>query len=128
QLLHADTTFNETGPVTIGEYTIRTWDDKYHNTMSMTDILRYSSNVGMVFVSRQLGESKMIKYIKNYGFGEKTDVDLEEETTPELRPIQSWSEIDYATSSFGQGIAVTPLQIARAVGALANGGTLIQPQ
>lgn len=127
-LVHANTTYNETGPVQIGEYTIRTWDDKYHNTMTMTDILRYSSNVGMVFISKQLQEARLLSYIKAYGFGEKTNIDLEEETSPELRAVNSWTEIDYATSSFGQGIAVTPLQVVRAIGALANGGVLLEPQ
>ncbi len=69
----------------------------------------------------------MLRYIKDYGFGEKTNIDLEEESSPELRSPESWTEIDYATSSFGQGIAVSPLQVVRAVGALANGGMLMEP-
>jgi cell division protein FtsI/penicillin-binding protein 2 len=126
--IDAHTTYNETGPVRIGEYTIRTWDDKYRNTMTMTDVLKYSSNVGMVFVSRQLGKSDLLKYIKAYGFGEKTNIDLEEELSPSLRPSATWKEIDCATASFGQGIAVTPLQLIRAMAALANEGRLMQPR
>lgn len=125
--LSSQTTFDETGPVTIGEYSIKTWDEKYHNTISMVDVLRYSSNVGMVFVQRQLGKTGIVQYIKEYGFGEKTNVDLEEESSPELRSSTTWGEIDYATAAFGQGIAVTPLQLTRAIGAIANEGNLMEP-
>ncbi len=121
------TTEVENGPVTIGEYTIRTWDDKYRGLLTMTEVLQHSSNVGMVFVERKLGREKMLKYIHDFGFGEPTGADQEEETSPELRPDRDWREIDLATASFGQGIAVTPMQMVRAVGALANGGWLMEP-
>lgn len=117
----------ENGPVDIGEYTIRTWDDKYRGIQTMTEVLQHSSNVGMVFVGRKLGREKILKYIHDFGFGEPTGVDLEEETSPELRSDRDWHEIDLATASFGQGIAVTPVQMIRAVGALANGGWLMEP-
>jgi cell division protein FtsI/penicillin-binding protein 2 len=119
---------NETGPVTIGEYTIRTWNNEYHGQMSMTDILKYSSNVGMVYVAKQLGNQRIISYIQEFGLGEKTGIDLEDEQSPALRDKRSWAEIDYATASFGQGIAATPLQIIQATSALANNGVLMRPQ
>jgi cell division protein FtsI/penicillin-binding protein 2 len=69
-----------------------------------------------------------LEYIHGFGFGRLTGVDLEEESTPEMRPDQDWKDIDYATASFGQGIAVTPLQMIRAVAALANGGMMMEPR
>ena len=114
-----------TGPVTIGPYTIRTWDNKYHPLSTPEDILVHFDNVGMVWVERKLGRDKMLQYINNYGFGEKTGIDLQEEVSSNLR--DKWGDIDYATSSFGQGIAVTSIQMVRAVAAIANGGLLMEP-
>lgn len=121
------TIVNEEGPVNISGYSIRTWDNKYHGQITTTQILQYSSNVGMVSVAQKLGRDKMIEYIHKFGFGETTNIDLEEETTPLLRNDRDWKEIDLATASFGQGIAVTPIQMVRAVSVLANGGKLVEP-
>jgi stage V sporulation protein D (sporulation-specific penicillin-binding protein) len=128
KVITPQTTMQETGPVNISQYLIRTWNDKYNGTVSMTDVLVHSSNVGMVFVGNKLGQKRLLRYIQDFGFGESTGIDLEEETSPEIRPIGDWKQIDYATATFGQGIAVTPLQMVRAVGALANGGRLMQPK
>src|SRR3989338_807792 len=122
-----DTIYEENGPVEIGGYTINTWNQKYHGKISISQILEYSSNVGMVFIESQLGDENFIKYITQLGFGKLTDVDLEGEPSPDLRPLNKWYKIDYATASFGQGIAVTPLQMIRAVAAVANGGMLLKP-
>lgn len=122
-----DTIYEENGPVEIGGYTINTWNQKYHGKISISQILEYSSNVGMVFIESQLGDENFIKYITQLGFGKLTDVDLEGESSPDLRPLNKWYKIDYATASFGQGIAVTPLQMIRAVAAVANGGMLLKP-
>lgn len=122
-----DTEMDENGPVTIADYTVNTWNQKYHGKITMTDVLDYSSNVGMVFVAKKLEKDLMLKYIENLGFGKLTGIDLQEETTPELRPKNKWYEIDYATASFGQGIAVTPLQMINASAAIANGGKLMEP-
>lgn len=116
------------GPLTISDYPIRTWNNEYHPGSTMSDVILNSDNVGMVFVSRLLGQKRMLHYIKLMGFGTETGVDLEEETSPPLRPDAQWYEIDYATASFGQGIAVTPLQLVRAVAAIANGGKLVVPR
>lgn len=113
---------------TIGEYTVKTYNDKYHPNLTMPEILLYSDNVGMVFVSEKLGREKELSYIKNFGFGETTGIDLEEEATPPLRRDADWAPIDLATASFGQSIAVTPLQMVTAVGVIANGGNLLVPR
>jgi cell division protein FtsI/penicillin-binding protein 2 len=122
------TTMDEAGAVPIGEYNIRTWNNEYHGKITMTQVLQYSSNVGMVFVGQKLGEDKLISYIKDFGFGDLTLVDLEDEATPELRPEREWGPIDFATASFGQGIAVTPLQMVTAAASLANDGKLMKPR
>ena len=124
----ATTVMDESGPVRVGDYTIRTWNNEYHGPQTMSQIIQHSSNVGMVFVEKQLGEDKFIKYIRSFGFGKPTGIDLEDEVSPELRGGDQWGEIDLATASFGQGIAVTPLQMVRAVAAIANGGRLVEPR
>ena len=121
----ADTCDICSAPVTIGPYTIRTWNNEYHPGSTIEDILVHSDNVGMVWVERRLGGDKMLSYIKNLGFGDKTNIDLQEEVSSNLR--DHWGDIDYATSSFGQGIAVTSIQMVRAVGAIASGGLLMEP-
>lgn len=127
-LIKPDTKVDESGPVKIGEYAIKTWNEQYHGIITMTQVLEYSSNVGMVFVEKKLGKEKMLDYIRKFGFGEITNIDLQDESSPDLRPDRDWGEIDLATASFGQGIAVTPIQMVRAVGAIANGGILVKPQ
>lgn len=123
----SDDKFDEAGPVEIGGYSIKTWNQKYHGIINVSQILEYSSNVGMVLIQKKLGNDRLLNYIKELGFNNKTEIDLQEETFLPLRPDNKWYEIDYATASFGQGIAVTPLQMVRAVGAIANGGKLMRP-
>ncbi len=125
--LTAETVVDEDGPVRVGEYSIRTWNNEYHGKQTMTEVIQHSSNVGMVFVARRLGKDLFLRYIRDFGFGSITNVDLEDEAAAELRHEDEWREIDLATASFGQGIAVTPLQMVRAVSAIANGGWLMEP-
>lgn len=127
KLVKPDTIMDEDAPVKVGPYLIRTWNNQYHGKITMTQVLEYSSNVGMVYVARALGREKLLAAIKKYGFGKLTNVDLEDEATPDLRPEKDWYEVDEYTASFGQGIAVTPLQMVRAVASLANGGRLMEP-
>lgn len=127
KVIKPGTLYQEEGPVSIGGYNIKTWDDKYHGEITMTEVLEKSSNVGMVWISSKLGKEATFSYLKKFGFGQKTEIDLEEEISPELRPINEWREIDLATVAFGQGIAVTPIQMVRAVAAIANGGLLVKP-
>ena len=127
KLVTPSTTVNEDGPVRIGQYSIRTWNNQYHGTLSMSKVLELSSNVGMVSVGRKLGIDRFLTHIRLFGFGQSTGIDLEDETTPTLRPDNEWKDIDLATASFGQGIAVTPIQMVRAVAVLANGGWLMEP-
>jgi stage V sporulation protein D (sporulation-specific penicillin-binding protein) len=127
KVIKANTTYDESGPLKVGEYAIKTWNGEYHGKQTMTEVIQHSSNVGMVYVQKQLGQEKFLEYIKNFGFGKLTGIDLEDETTSDLRPDRDWREIDLATASFGQGISVTPIQMVRAVSTIANGGWLMEP-
>lgn len=122
-----DEVMDEEGPVTIGEYTIKTWNDKYAGKISMTQILEKSSNVGMVYVGEKLGNKNLYSYLQKFGLGEPTGIDLQGETSSYLKPFNDWYEIDFSTATFGQGIAVTPIQMLRAFGAIVNGGKLMKP-
>lgn len=115
------------GPIEMGGYSIRTWNNHYFPDSTMTDVIVHSDNTGMVFTAQKLGLDKFYQYLQNYGFGEVTNVDLQDEFSPDLRPKISWKEIDLATASFGQGIAVTPIQMVTAISAIANGGLLMEP-
>ncbi len=116
-----------TGPRVIGEYVIETWNEEYHPDCTMVDVIKYSDNVGMVFVGEKLGIEKFTEYLEKFGLGKKTGIDLEDELTPGLRPKKNWSLIDLATASFGQGIALTPIQMARIGAVIANDGKLSRP-
>ena len=120
-----DSKFDEKGPVKIGEYTIQTWNNKYEGKITMTRILEKSSNVGMVYIGSKLGKKNIIKYINELGFGQKTGIDLQGESSSYIRDY--WADIDYATATFGQGIVVTPIQMVRAFSSVINGGNLMRP-
>lgn len=116
------------GPRPIGGYDISTWNKKYYPNSTMTEVIQHSDNVGMTFVAEKLGLDKFMDYIDKFGFGKKTKIDLQEEGTGVIRPKEEWRDIDLATASFGQGIAVTPLQMIQAVQSIANGGKQISPK
>lgn len=113
--------------VKIGGYEIWTYDKKSHGKQTMTQVLETSNNVGAVFVVQEVGKEIFYKYLKDFGFGSLLGIDLDKETTGDLKPWSSWKDVELATKSFGQGIAVTPLQLVMATSAIANGGTLIEP-
>src|SRR3989344_6762858 len=115
------------GPISIGGFVIRTWNNKYFPDTNLKDVIVHSDNTGMVFVGRKLGLDKFYSYLGKFGFGKTSDIDLQDESSPDIRPKSDWREIDLATASFGQGIAVTEIQMVRAVAAIANGGNLMEP-
>jgi cell division protein FtsI (penicillin-binding protein 3) len=91
------------------------------------DILIQSSNVGAMMISEALGENRFYEYMKRFGFGELTGVDLPGEVTGKLRETKDWSSLSLQSLSIGQEISVTPLQMARAFAVIANGGVLYTP-
>lgn len=126
-LITPDTIMNEDGPVQEGEYNIRTWNNQYEGKITMTRILEKSSNVGMVWVGKKLGNQKLLSYIKKYGFGQLTGIDLQGEVSGYIKPKGQWYPIDYDTATFGQGLAVSPIQMIRAFASIINGGNLMMP-
>lgn len=118
-------TYTETGPVTVSGYEINNWDKSFNGELSMTEILEKSSNLGMVYVGSKLKKEVFRDYLHKYGFGDKTGIDLQGELPSRIK--QTWYPVDYATAAFGQGIAVTPVQMVTAFGSILNDGWLMKP-
>ena len=116
------------GPKVISGYQVSSYNDRYYPESTMSDIILHSDNIGMVFVGKKLGKKYLLEYLKKFGIGQLTGIDLEEENAPALRSDNDWHDIDLATVTFGQGVSVTRIQMLTAVNALANGGRLIPPQ
>lgn len=116
------------GPRNIGGYQIKTWNEEYHPQTNIKEIIKNSDNVGMVFISEKLGKKKLLSFVKEVGFGQKTGIDLQGEAALPLRPDKDWYPVDLATLSFGQGISVTPIQITRTFTIFANQGWLVKPK
>lgn len=121
------TTFVDSGPVKVAEYTIDTFDGKHHGLQTMTQVLEQSNNVGMVWIGQQMGVDMMYDYLRRFGLGERTGVELEGETQTNLQEPAQWNITTVATTSFGQGVALTPLQALNAINVIANEGVLMQP-
>jgi len=121
------TTFIDDGPLKIDEFEIKNSDNQYHGKATMTEVLEKSLNTGMSFVAKKIGKKLTYEYLKNFGLGEYTNVQLEGETKGGLDYYKRWSKAQLLTISFGQGIVVTPLQMITAWAALANGGKLMEP-
>jgi cell division protein FtsI/penicillin-binding protein 2 len=129
QLINAQSTHKCNGQVVIDGQIIRTWNGAAHGTETMTEVLEHSCNVGAVFVANLLGPDRFYDYIQRFGFGKPTGVDLQGEVGG-LLPLpgtREWQRINQATNSFGQGMGVTPMQMAAAVASVANGGLYMQP-
>lgn len=122
-----DDTMDEKGAIKLGEFTIQNWDDTYAGKITMTEILEKSSNIGMVYVGEQLGNDLLYEYIERYGFFERTGIGLQGEVPGNIKPRNAWFETDYATATFGQGIAITQLQLISSFSSLINGGNLMRP-
>lgn len=116
------------GPVVVDKYTIETWNKVYNPDASMVDVIVHSDNVGMVFVAKTLGADRLYDYLDAFGIGKLTGIDLQGEMSPKLREKGTWSIVDLATGGFGQGVAVTPIQMVKAVAAIANDGILVTPR
>ncbi|EKE25312.1 MAG: hypothetical protein ACD_5C00213G0003 [uncultured bacterium] len=127
--INPETTYVDTGIVKEAGYEIRNSDLKAHGVQNMTFVLEESLNTGVIYIEKLVGNRNFAEYIKRFGFGEKTDVDLPGENAGNIRNLSNLkSDINFFTASFGQGITVTPLQLAMGYGVLANKGVLMKPQ
>jgi cell division protein FtsI/penicillin-binding protein 2 len=113
--------------VMVGSYKINTATFKAFGHENVTQVLENSDNVAMVSYANQIGNQTMYDYFQKIGLDSKTGIDSDGETTGHLKPANKWPDILRATASFGQGIAVTPLQILMAYQAIGNNGVLVQP-
>ncbi len=120
-------TFDDKGFVKIGGYKIENAEKKAFGIQTMTQVLEKSLNTGIVYVERLLKKETIKRYLRNFGFGEKTGIDLPGEAKGTLSNLNSGRDINFATAAFGQGISVTPMQIVRALSIIANGGRMIRP-
>ncbi len=120
-------TYDDIGPVEVDEYKIDNNDHKHYGRQTMTGCLEYSINTCMTSISFKLGQKLFFRTLERFGFGRITGVELEDELPGELRPWREWSQSLLATTSFGQGLSATPLQVITAWAALANGGKLVRP-
>jgi cell division protein FtsI (penicillin-binding protein 3) len=118
--------FCENGAYRIGRNTVH--DTHSYGTLTLQEIVKYSSNIGAIKVGQFVGEEILYKNLKNFGFGDKTGLALSGETSGILAHFKKWRKIDAGTIAFGQGISVSAIQMVAATGALANGGSLMKPQ
>ncbi|MEK7537619.1 MAG: penicillin-binding transpeptidase domain-containing protein, partial [Patescibacteria group bacterium] len=121
-----ETTYTDTGQVRIGNFTIKNSDGHANGVQTMYEVLEKSLNTGAIFAMEQVGPAKFADYVQAFGFGSPTKIDLDE-AGGDISGLKTGKEIYAATGAFGQGMTVTPLQLAAAYGALANGGKLMQP-
>ena len=124
-----ETTFIDTGSIEIGGYWIHNWNYGAWGEQNMQGCLQHSLNVCLTWVAMQLGNEKFYDYMQKFGVGHRTGVDLAEEVPGRLKipGDQDWYEVELGTNSFGQGVAVTPIQMVTAIGAVANDGKMMQP-
>ncbi|MBZ1348669.1 MAG: penicillin-binding protein 2 [Candidatus Liptonbacteria bacterium] len=121
------TEFVDKGYVTLNNRTIRNWDFRAYGKTDMSKIIEKSINTGIVFVAQQIGKSVFYDYLKNFGLNKKTGIDLPGEVTGNLRTLRDGRDINLATASFGQGIAVTPIRLLTAINVIANNGLMVKP-
>jgi cell division protein FtsI (penicillin-binding protein 3) len=120
-----DMIFCENGNYRVGNHVIH--DVHPHGWLTFQDVIKVSSNIGATKIGKKLGPKTFYTYIKNFGFGKETGIDLPGEVGGVVWPYHRWGEIEASNICFGQGITVTGIQLATALGAIANGGLLMKP-
>lgn len=113
------------GTIEVGGRRIK--DDHRHGVLTFEEVIQKSSNVGTIKIGLGLGKQRMYDYIRRFGFGEKSGIDIAGEVSGLVRVPEKWSGMSIGSISIGQEIGVTPLQIVRAYAAIANGGLLVKP-
>ena len=120
-------TFNDSGKINVDGAKIHCWKTGGHGHQTYLEVVQNSCNPGFVSLGQKLGTKKLMSYIKDFGFGNKTGIDLNGESSGILFDIDKMGPVETATTAFGQGVSVTALQQVNAVSAVVNGGTLYNP-
>lgn len=126
-VIRPESTYYDAGFLTLNERTIRNYDGKGRGTVSMQEVLNQSLNTGVAHISKLLGRERFRHYFTELGLGERSGIDLPNEGHGLIKHLEKNIDVEFATASFGQGIALTPIATVRALSSLANGGTLITP-
>mgnify|MGYP004650325887 FL=1 len=119
--------FYDSGSVNVDGSVLKCWKAGGHGDQTFLQVLQNSCNPGFVKLGQMLGKERLFSYIKKFGFGEKTGVDLNGEGQGILFPLEKVGNVELSTTAFGQGVSVTPIQQVTAVSAVVNGGYLYKP-
>jgi len=126
-LVKPSDSYNDVGYTVVGGRRLNNALGKAYGPTTVTQVLERSLNAGAAWVGQKVGAQRLSDYFARFGFGKPTGVDLAGEVSGTVRPLVEWYPVDVGTASFGQGMSVSPLQLAMAYAALANGGTLYRP-
>lgn len=122
-----ETTYVDNGFIVLDQAKISNFDGKGRGRVSMQEVLNQSLNTGAAFVAGRVGKERFAAYLRDFGFGGFSGIDLPNEAEHLVQNLSSPRLVEYATASFGQGVALTPVSMARALAALGNGGVLVTP-
>jgi len=122
-----DSTYDDTGTLTLSGKKISNYDGRARGVIPMQEILSQSLNVGAATIALKVGKENFSKYFLNFGLGEKTNIDEPNEATGIVGNLKTGRDVEIATAAYGQGIAVSPVNMARALSILANGGYVVTP-
>ena len=119
--------YNDVGYAIVGGRRLNNALGRAYGPTTVSQVLERSLNAGAAWVGQKLGATRLDDYLHRFGFGQPTGIDLAGEVGGTVRPLAEWYPVDVGTASFGQGVSVTPIQLAAAYSAIANGGTLYRP-
>lgn len=126
-VINRDSTYYDAGYLDLDGFTIKNFDGKGRGQVAMQEILSQSLNTGVSYIVKKMGKERFRDYFMSYKLGSETGIDLPNEAFGLVDNLRSPRDVEYATASFGQGIALTPIAAARALATLGNGGYLVTP-